>query len=137
VVPLTAQPAEKGALEQLGIEPIGLGTPVLARYRHARGMDDMGLDTAGSQPAGQPEAVPTGLEGDGNAGDLVSGLLRFRSPALEQLQKFVLVGRQLLQRLALHAGDDPGNEPALFAQFKNSDIMLGITRRPSTTASIP
>src|SRR5262249_22007070 len=71
VVPLAAQPAQKGALELLGVEPIGLGAPVLARHRHARGMNDMGLDTARSQPAGQPEAVPAGLEGDGDARDLV------------------------------------------------------------------
>jgi hypothetical protein len=48
-------------------------------------MNDMGLDTARSQPAGQPEAVPTGLEGNGDAGDLVPRLLRLGSPALEQL----------------------------------------------------
>jgi len=48
-------------------------------------MNDMGLDTARSQPAGQPEAVAAGLEGNGNAGDLVPCLLRLCSPALEQL----------------------------------------------------
>jgi hypothetical protein len=83
MVALTAQPAEKSPLELLGIEPVGLGTPVLARHRHACRMNDIGLDAARSQPAGQPEAVPTGLEGDGNAFDLVPRLLRFCSPALE------------------------------------------------------
>jgi len=39
--------------------------------------------------------------------------------------------------VALHARDDAGNEPALLAELKDSDMMLGITRRPSTTASIP
>jgi len=48
-------------------------------------MNDMGLDTARSQPAGQPEAVPAGLEGDGDARDLVPCLLCLSSPALEQL----------------------------------------------------
>jgi hypothetical protein len=69
----------------LGIEPVGLGPPVLARHRHACGMNDVGLDTARSQPACQPEAVPTSLERDGNAVNLVPCLLRFRSPSLEQL----------------------------------------------------
>ena len=46
VLPLAAQPAEKGAFELLGVEPVGLGAPVLARHRHARGMDDVGLDAA-------------------------------------------------------------------------------------------
>jgi hypothetical protein len=36
VVPLAAQPAEKGALELLGVEPVGLGAPVLARHGNAR-----------------------------------------------------------------------------------------------------
>src|SRR5262249_39431187 len=85
VVPLAAQPAQKGALELLGVEPVGLGAPVLPRNRHARGMNDMGLDTARSQPAGQPETVAAGLEGNGDPGDLVPCLLRLCSPALEQL----------------------------------------------------
>jgi hypothetical protein len=42
-------------------------------------------DTARSQPADQPEAVPAGLEGDRNTIDLVPGLLRLCSPSLEQL----------------------------------------------------
>ncbi len=84
VITLAAQPAEKGAFELLGVEPVGLGTPVLARHRDTRGMNDVGLDTACPQPARQPEAVPAGLEGDGNAGDLVTCLLRFHSPPLDK-----------------------------------------------------
>jgi len=48
-------------------------------------MNDMGLDAARPQPAGEPKAVPAGLEGDRNAVDLVPGLLRLCSPPLEQL----------------------------------------------------
>ena len=64
---LTPQPAEKGALQQFDIQAIGLGAPMLARDRDAggmddMGMDDMGLDAARPQPAGQPEAIPTGLK---------------------------------------------------------------------------
>jgi hypothetical protein len=69
VISLAAQPAEKGALEQLGIEPIGLGAPVLARYGYARCVDNVGLDAASPQPARQPETVPAGLKGDCNAFD--------------------------------------------------------------------
>ena len=72
MVALTAQPAEKRALELLGIEPVGLGTPMLAGHRHACRMNDVGLHAPCSQPTGQPEAVPAGLKGDGNAVDLVS-----------------------------------------------------------------
>jgi hypothetical protein len=32
VIPLAPQPTEKGAFEQLGVETISLGAPVLARY---------------------------------------------------------------------------------------------------------
>jgi hypothetical protein len=80
-------------------------------------MNDMGLDATCSQPAGQPEAVPAGLEGDGDAGDLVPCLLRLCSPALEQLYEFILIGCQLLHRLALYARDDPSDEPCLFAEL--------------------
>ena len=51
VVPLAAQPAEERALELLGIEAVGLGAPVLPWHRHACCVNDMGLDTAHSQPA--------------------------------------------------------------------------------------
>jgi hypothetical protein len=47
-------------------------------------MDDMGRDTTRAQPAGQPEPIPAGLEGDGDARDFVPCLLRFRSPSIEQ-----------------------------------------------------
>ena len=36
VITLTTQPTEKGAFEQLGVEPVGLGASVLARYGYAR-----------------------------------------------------------------------------------------------------
>jgi hypothetical protein len=45
---LAPQPAEKAAFEPLGVEAIGLGAPVLARYRYARGVNDMGLDVVRS-----------------------------------------------------------------------------------------
>jgi hypothetical protein len=41
------------------------------------------------------------------------------------------------QRLAFNARHDAGYEPALLTQFQSSDIMLGFTRRPSPTDSIP
>src|SRR5258708_14589902 len=62
VITLTAQPAEKRAFEQLGVEPIGLGTPVLARHRHTRRVNDVGRNNACTEPARQPKAVTPGLE---------------------------------------------------------------------------
>ena len=85
--PLAAQPAKKGSLQELGVEPVGLGAPVLAWHRHARGMNDVGLDAACLEPPPQPEAVPPGLEGHGDAFDLVSSLLSFLPPPIEQPQQ--------------------------------------------------
>jgi hypothetical protein len=47
-------------------------------------MNDEGLDTARPQPASEPEAIPSGLEGDRNTIELVPGILRFCSPSLEK-----------------------------------------------------
>src|SRR4029453_16760304 len=85
VLAFAAQPTNKDAFQALGVEAVGLGTPVLPRHRHACGADDVGLDAALPQPARQPEAVPAGLEGDRNTVDLVPGLLRLCAPPLEQL----------------------------------------------------
>jgi hypothetical protein len=82
VITLAALPAEKGAFEQLGVETIGLGAPVLARYGYARCVDDVGLDAARLEPARQPEAVTAGLEGDYNAFDTTPCFLRFLPPPL-------------------------------------------------------
>src|SRR5262245_31386537 len=58
---LAAQPAEKGAHQQFGVEAIGLRASVFARHRDARGMDNVSLNTAHLQPARQPEAIASGF----------------------------------------------------------------------------
>src|SRR6267142_2731606 len=112
VITLAAQPAKKGAFEQLGVEPVSLGAPMLARHRYTRCVNDVGLDAARLEPARQPEAVTASLEGDCNALDPASCFLRFLSPSMQQLQQCALVDRELFQRLALDARHDTGNEPA-------------------------
>jgi hypothetical protein len=77
--------------------------PVLARHGYARCVDNVGLDAACPQSARQPETVPAGLKGDGNAFHPASCFLRLLTPAIEQLQQCALVDRKLLQRLALDA----------------------------------
>src|SRR5260221_921840 len=72
VITLAPQPTEKGAFEQLGVETIGLGAPVLARYGYARCVDDVGLDVTRPEPTRQPEAVTAGLESDRDAFNPVS-----------------------------------------------------------------
>jgi hypothetical protein len=69
----------------------------------------------------QPEAVPAGLEGHGNAFDLVPRLFRLRSPSIEQRQQFARFGFKLLQRLALNARYNPRDEPALLAHLDHRD----------------
>src|SRR3984893_14026819 len=53
VITLAAQPAEKGAFEQFGVEPVGLGASVLARYGYARCVNNVGLNAACPQPTRQ------------------------------------------------------------------------------------
>src|SRR6516165_5377293 len=61
VIPFAAQPAEKSTFKQLGIEPVCLGPPVLARYGDARCVNDVGLDCrapAASAPARSHHGLP-------------------------------------------------------------------------------
>jgi hypothetical protein len=51
VITLAPQPAHKGTLHELGVEPIRLGPPMLARHGHARGVDHMRLDAPCFEPA--------------------------------------------------------------------------------------
>src|SRR6202140_1479086 len=121
VITLAAQPTEKGALEQLGVETIGLGAPVFARYRYARCVDDVGLDAACLEPTCQPEAVTAGLEGHRNALDPASCFLRFLPPSMQQVQQCALVDSELLQPLALDPRHNTGNEPARQAHLDDRD----------------
>jgi Thiamine pyrophosphate enzyme, N-terminal TPP binding domain len=60
--------------------------------------------------------VPTGLEGDSDAFDPVSCLHRFLAPSMQQLQQCALVNRELLQRRALDARHDTGDQPTRLRQ---------------------
>ena len=73
------------------------------------------------QPARQPKAVASGLIGDDDALDLPTRLGRFVAPTLHKLQQLVLVGRKLLQWLALDAWDQPRDKPARLAHFDDGD----------------
>jgi hypothetical protein len=124
VITFPTQPAEKGAFEHLGIETVGLGAPMFARYGYARCVDNVGLDVARPEPTRQPEPVTAGLESDSDAFDPVSRLLCLRSPSMQQLQQCVLVDPKLLQRLTLDPGHDAGNEPARLAQLDDGNQRL-------------
>jgi hypothetical protein len=121
VARLAAQPAEEGALEQLGVQAVRLGAPVLPRDRDAGRVHDVGLDAARPQPARQPEAVAPGLEGDREAGDRAPGPGRLVPPAMKQPEQRLLARVELLERVAPDPGHQPGDEPARPAQLDHGD----------------
>src|SRR5262252_187263 len=94
----TAQPAEKSALKELGVESIGLRPSMFARYRNARRMDHIGFDLMGAQPARQPEAIAASLIG-------------FLPPTMQKLQQCILIGRELFQRLSFNSRHNTGDQP--------------------------
>src|SRR6516164_331699 len=107
----TAQPAEKSALKELGVESIGLCPSMFARYRNARWMDHIGFDLMGAQPARQPEAIAASLIGDGDPLDDVAGLIGFLPPTMQKLQQCILIGRELFQRLSFNSRHNTGDQP--------------------------
>src|SRR3954453_13865516 len=84
---LAPQPAEKHALEQGRVEPVGLGAPMLAGDGHAGRGNDMSFDAGTRDPAPQPEAIAASLEGNGDAADLSASLPRLCAPAVEELEE--------------------------------------------------
>jgi hypothetical protein len=121
MAPLAAEPAEERSLEQLRVEPVGLGAAMLARHGNARGMDDVRLYALREEPACQPEAVVAGFEGYCDATDPVASPLSFRSPLLQQLQQRVRIDRKLLQWLPLDAWNNTAHEPARLAHLQHRD----------------
>ena len=117
VAALAAQPAQEHPQQHRGVEPVGLRPLVLARDRDACRMNDVHVDAARAQPPRQPEAIATGLVGDGDARDRPSALARLVAPALQQVQQSGLGGRELLQRLAFDPRNAPGDEPARLAHL--------------------
>src|SRR5215470_12622483 len=62
MAPFSTQPPQEPALQQLGVEPVGLGPTMFPRYRETRGMDHVSLDATRLKPARQPEAVAAGFD---------------------------------------------------------------------------
>src|SRR4051812_9140898 len=103
------------------MERVRLRARVFTRDGHVCGVDDIGLDPARPQPAGQPEPVASRLERDGDTRDLAPGLGRLAPPALEQAQQRRLVWCELLQRVARDPGYDAGDEPTRSAHLDDRD----------------
>jgi hypothetical protein len=118
---LATQPAENRAHQQFRVDPIALGTPVLAGHSDACGMDDIGLDCLCLQPARQPESVPPGLIGADDPPDRLPGLACFIAPALQQLQQSARVRIKLLQWTPLDSRKHRRNEPLRLAHLDYRD----------------
>src|ERR1700739_3554602 len=111
------QPPQDPALQQLGVEPVGLGPTMLPRYRDTRGMDHMRLDATRRKPARQPEAVAAGFEGKCNPRDCAAGLDRRVAPAMQQGKQPFWARLQLLAGLTLNAGNDTADQPTRLAHL--------------------
>jgi hypothetical protein len=123
---LAAQPAEKGTLQQLGIEPIRLRPAMLARHGNTCRVDHISLDATSSQPPCQPEAVPAGFVGHRDPINRAAWLGRFVPPAIQQLEQRRLIGRKFLQRLSV----DPRNYAAATSQVDRLISMTAIVFYP-------
>src|SRR5690348_17109502 len=121
VAPFPAQPPQEPPLQQLGVEPVGLGPAMFPRYRDTRGMDHMHLHPTRPQPARQPEAIAAGFEGQRNPRDLAAGLDRLVAPAMQQAKQPFCTRLQLLAWLALNAGKHSGNQPTRLAHLDDGN----------------
>jgi hypothetical protein len=54
---------------------------MFARHRNARGMDDVSLNAAASQPGREPKTIASGLIGYNDAHYRMPGLLSLPAPA--------------------------------------------------------
>src|SRR6516225_3762968 len=146
MAPFAPQPPQESALQQLGVETVGLCPAMLPRHGDTRGMDHVRLDATRLKPARQPEAVAAGFESQRNPSNIAAGFDRLIPPAMQQGQQPFWVRLQLLSRLTLNAGKHTANQPARLAQLDHGNdraivvqgdegpaqiVRLGITGTPS------
>jgi hypothetical protein len=104
MVRFPSQPAKKGALQQLGIEPIRLCSAMFARNSNTRRVNDITLNVMCSQPARQPKFIAASLIGNDNPGDHPSSLGRLVAPPVQEFQQPILAGSDFLQWVAFQSG---------------------------------
>jgi hypothetical protein len=97
-------------------------------------VNNVGFDITRTQPPRQPEAVTSGLKGDGDTRDIAAGLDRFVAPPLQQPQQRLLVRNQLLQRVAFHPRNNAGDEPARLAHLDDRNERAILTERNERSA---
>src|SRR5262249_9208854 len=96
---------------------IGFRAAAYEGYSDAGGVDHMGINAAILQPTAQPKAIAPGLIGDGNCSDLLPGPDGFVAPAIQKPQQHLWIRSNFLQRFAIDAGEQPGNQPTCQAHF--------------------
>src|SRR6201993_5286386 len=121
MAPFSTQPPQEAALQQFGVQPVGLGPTMLPRYRDTRGMDHVRLDASRLKPARQPEAVAAGFEGRRNPRNRAAGPNRLIPPAMQHGKQPFGARLQLLVRLTLNTRNDAANKPARLAQFDDGN----------------
>src|SRR5438309_1941283 len=109
------------ALQQLGVEPIGLCPAMFPPNCHTRGMDHLRLYPTRFKPARQPEAVAAGFEGQRNPCDLFTGPARLIPPAMQHGKQLFWARLQLLARLTLNPGNYAANQPARLAKLDDGN----------------
>src|SRR5246127_4030406 len=121
MAPFATQPPQEPALQQFGVQPVGLGPTMLPRYRDTRGVDHVRLDASRLEPARQPEAVAAGFEGKRNPRNRAAGPNRLIPPAIKHGKQPFWARLQLLVRLTLNTRNDAANKPARLAQFDDGN----------------
>src|SRR5258708_14388624 len=86
-------------------------------YCHTGGVNDVSIYSASPQPTRQPETISSGLVGDCNPSNLLTGRNCFVTPAIESPQQLFRIGINFLQRFATDARDHAGDEPTLETHF--------------------
>src|SRR5207249_5555285 len=99
-------------------------------------MDDMRLDPASKEPARQPEAVATSFIGQCNPPDQPASTHRLDAPPLDQSQQCRRIRLQLLQRLALDAGNNAAHEPTRLAHLDDHHQGRDRIKHGQTSAEI-
>src|SRR6516165_9404179 len=109
---------------------------MFARHRNARRMDDVSLNIVHPQPAGEPEAVPSGFIGDNHALDRMPGQLSFLAPTMQELQQRLLIRVELFERLALDARNNRGYQPFRLTHFHYGDDRIMLLQGGEGPASV-
>ena len=100
----------------------------------------MSLDATRRKPAGQPEAVAAGFEGNRNPHDRAPGPDRLILPAMQQAKQPFWVRLQLVARLTLNAGKHTANQPARLAQLDDGNdraILIQGDEGPAVRILLP